>query len=404
MKTFLYKAKKDSEIINGSMIASGTQDVVNRLAQEGYIATYVGEEASWKNGTLKYSLKGLFGVRLKNIISFSKQLAALLKSGVPILKSLYILSEQAQTAYIKNIVEDIADKVKNGRTLSSSMNSHPKVFSPFYVAMVNAGEESGSLDVSLIRITEYYTRQADFVSKVKSALAYPILILIVGVLTVLFIFTHVIPRIIPLLLDLNVKLPLPTQILIGTSTFIKNNWFYILLTLLTLALIAGKATKNRFFKEHFSAFKLKVPFLGDFIFKSEFARFARALETSLESGIPIIKAMDISLQILNEPVIKGSLTKSLKELESGGSLGSTLKASRIFSPFVVTLVSIGEESGRLDEMLSDIASSFEADCEEYVKIITTLLEPIMVLVIGLVVGFIVSAVLLPIFQLNVMHL
>jgi len=404
MKKFYYKAKKDSEIIEGNMAAFSTQEVVNKLAQEGCVATCVKDISVKESAVSKYAWKDLFRVGLKDIISFSRQLAVLLKSKVSLLQALNILSGQSGNAYIKHIIDDVTDKVRDGETLSESLGRHPNMFSAFYIAMVKAGEESGSLDMALTRLSDYYIKQAEFISKVRAALAYPILILAVGFLTILFIFTYVIPRIIPLLLGLNVKLPLPTRILIGTSNLIKGNWFPILLFSLVFLLIIERAMHAKGFKNNFSLLKLKTPFLGDFIFKSEFAKFARAMQTSLHSGIPIIKTMSISVQIVNEPVIRDKLSLCLRELELGGSLGNTLKNLGTFPPFVFNLISIGEESGRLDEVLSNIAFSFESDCEEYIKVLTTLLEPVMVLVIGLVVGFIVSAVLLPIFQLNVMQI
>ncbi|MFC1704487.1 type II secretion system F family protein [Candidatus Omnitrophota bacterium] len=405
MKTFIYRAKNGPEnILEGKIVANSAQEVVDILKRKGYMATQVYEQTSSVDSAARFSLRMFFGVRLKEIAIFSRQLANLLKSGVPILKALHILSEQTQDAYFRNIIIDIAEKVKKGESLSMSLRSYPKIFTPFYIAMVKAGEDSGGVDRSLMRIADYYVKQLELQSKIKSALAYPMLILLVGIGSIIFIFTNVMPRIIPLFSSLNVELPMPTRILIAISEFLQGNWYYLILFVLIFLLIFKKAMSNKVFQYYISTIKLRLPIFGQLVFKSEVARFARALEMALHSGIPIIRALDISLPIINEYVIKESLSQSLKDLESGVTLSSTLKNAKIFPPFVFNLVSVGEESGKLYEALSDIADSFKTDCEDAIKTLTTLLEPSMVLIIGLIVGFIVTAVLLPIFQLNFMRL
>ncbi|MFC1593845.1 type II secretion system F family protein [Candidatus Omnitrophota bacterium] len=405
MKSFIYKAKSGPDkIIEGKIAAASTHEVVEMLTRKGYVATFVKEEVDAKKSTSRFSLRWMFGARLKEIMVFSRQLAHLLRAGVPILRALHILSEQTNNTYFAAIIDDIAEKVKKGQTFSLSLKAYPKHFSSFYIAMIKAGEDSGGMDKALQRISEYYSKQLELQSKVKSALSYPLFIVVVGFVSILFIFTNVMPRIIPLFTGLNVALPLPTQILISMSNFLRQYWFAVVLCMALFILIFKRAMNNKAFQRSISVFKLKLPLFGPLIFKSEFSRFARALEMALHSGIPIIRAIDISIPILSEYIIKESLTASLQELESGGSFSRALKNAQLFPPFILNLVSVGEESGRLYEALSDIADSYKADCEEAVRVLTTLLEPAMVLVIGLIVGFIVSAVLLPIFQLNFMRL
>ncbi len=404
MKNYIYKAKSGpDQIIEGSISANSSQEIVDLLAKKGYVAISIEEEQE-KDAVVRKSWKKLLGVNLKNLVIFSRQLSNLLKSGIPILKALRILAEQTNDKYFSTILLDIGEKVKKGHPFSVSLKSYPKVFSSFFIAMIKAGEDSGGVDQALLRISDYYYKQLELQSKIKSALAYPILILLVGIGSIIFIFTNVMPKIIPLFTNLNVELPLPTRILIMISDFLRSNLPWIALFMLLFLLIFKRAMSNDVFKSYISNLKLKIPIFGQLIFKSEFARFARALEMSLHSGIPIIKAIDISLPIVNEFVIKDNLTKSLQELEGGGTLSSALKKSKLFPPFIYNIISVGEESGKLYEALSNIAESFKTDCEDAVKTLTTLLEPAMVLIIGLVVGFIVSAVLLPIFQLNFMRL
>ncbi|MFC1755134.1 type II secretion system F family protein, partial [Thermoproteota archaeon] len=240
MKNFIYRAKEGPEkTVEGKMLANDTQEVVDRLARDGLVATYVKDEKDGLRDSSRYSLRGIFGfgIRLKDIIVFSRQLSKLLASGIPVLRSLTILSEQTQNGYFRSVIDDISEKVKNGQTMSASIKDYPKIFSPFYIAMVKAGEDSGGVDRALNRISECYKRQYELIYKVKAALAYPILILLVGIATLIFIFTNVIPRIIPILLSLRVSLPLPTKILIAMSSFAKNNWSWFLVWTLILILI-----------------------------------------------------------------------------------------------------------------------------------------------------------------------
>ena len=402
MKTFLYKAKNGpDEVIEGRMAAPNAESVVSRLARKGYVATYVEPELSAKKDS-RGRWSQIFGVRPSKLISFTRQMATLLRSGIPLLRGLIVLSEQTKDRYLSHVLNIIAEKVKNGQSLSSSLIAFPNVFSPFYVSMVKSGEDSGALDKSLARVSDYYQKQMRLNAKVRAALVYPVLVLGIGILTIFFVFTNVMPRIVPILLNLNTELPLPTKMLIGMSSFMKSNWMWLALAVVIFALIFHRAMKNKIFRRYLSKAKLKLPIFGNLIYKSELARFVRALEISLENGIPIINAISISVPILNEVSIKERLNTCVKSLEVGESMSKTFKDSAVFPPFVINLVSVGEESGNLSEVLSEVAGSFEEDCGDAVTIMVNLLEPVMVLGIGLVVGFIVSAVLLPIFQLNIM--
>ncbi|OQX80427.1 MAG: hypothetical protein B6D56_05125 [Candidatus Omnitrophica bacterium 4484_70.1] len=404
MGTFIYKAKNGPDnTIEGKMSAANVQEVVDRLNKQGYVATYVKEENIDRGISFPFWGQLIGKVTLKELIVFSQQLGFLLKAKVPILKALKILSQQIPNLYFRGVIKELTKQVKNGQPLSTSLKKYPKIFSSFYTTMVGAGEESGTLDKALMRITGYYVKQLEFISKVKSALTYPLLVLTVGFITLIFIFTKVIPRIIPLLKSLDIPLPFPTKVLISISSFLVDNWFFLVLGGLLLVLIWRKACYNKMFTYHLSILKLNLPILGQLIFKSEFARFARTLEISLQSGVPLVKGWEFSLPIIKEEVIRNNLEESLKVLKSGGRLCETLKGD-LFPPLVYNLVEIGEESGELEEAFSNIAQWFENDCQEFIRLLTTVLEPMMVLVVGLIIGFIVAAVLLPIFQLDFMQM
>ncbi|MFH1848035.1 MAG: type II secretion system F family protein, partial [Candidatus Omnitrophota bacterium] len=320
MKTFIYKAKEGPDkITEGKMAAVSAEDVVEKLNRLGYTATYVKEvqDAYSGRGENRGSLKQwhrFLGVGNKELITFTVQLANLLKSGVPILRALSILREQTHNRYLEYALGNMILKVKGGESFSSVMGDYPEVFSQFYVAMVRAGEDSGSIDKSLARVANYYKGQYELVSKVKSALAYPILITAVGLFTLIFIFTAVIPRLLPLLMNMNAKLPLPTLILIRLSVIVEESWFWIVLVIAIFVLIFRNACRNRAFRARVSHMKLRIPLFGDLVFKSEFAKFAQGLAISLESGIPIIKSMDVSVPIVRELAVRDCLEHATAQL------------------------------------------------------------------------------------------
>jgi type II secretory pathway component PulF len=400
MKIFLYKAKDGPDKhIEGKISASSVEDAVARLSQKGYVALYV-KELALSEKDKKQSRQLFVGVKNKELITFTVQLARLLKSGVTMLKAIYILAEQARSVYFRTLLEDIAEMVSRGNTLSMSLDKYPKVFSHFYVSMVRAGEKSGTVNESLNRIAEYYVKQQKIIKKVRSAMAYPVFILIVGLLTLFFVFTNVLPKILPVVMGLNVAIPMPTRILLGASSFMKANWFWIALASVIFILIAKRASASKTFRVSFSSFKQKIPVFGDIIYKSELARFARSLEVSIRGGVEIIDSINMALTTLNEHSIRDNIKSNLIHLESGESVSSVFEKSGVFSPMVLATITVAEETGNLPEALSEVAEAYESECEESIDILVSMVEPVMILLVGLLVGFIVSAVLLPVFQVG----
>ncbi|MDD4294501.1 MAG: type II secretion system F family protein [Candidatus Omnitrophica bacterium] len=398
MKTFFYEAKDGPDKkVSGKIIASDKQEAVTFLESKNLTPIIVKEEAAQikVSGRLRNAK-----VRLRDLIIFSKQLSGLLKSGVPILRSIHILSEQTENIKLKHILEDIAAKVQSGISFSSALYQYPKIFSQFFCAMIKSGEESGALDKTLYRLSGYYEKRDVFVNKARSAIIYPSLILAVGFFTVIFILTVVMPKIMPILIDLNANIHISTKILLGVSSFLKNTWHLWLFFFFLLVLILNRALKNASFREHLALLKNKIPLIGPLIFKLELSQFFRALSVVLEGGIPIVRAINITVPILNNPVLRKRMSLSADLLEKGGSWGYTLKEDKIYPPIVYNLILIGEETGNVRGALSEISDIFEYDIEENIKIIITLLEPCLILFVGLIIGFIVMALLLPVFELN----
>ena len=400
MSIFQYRAKKASgETISGQIEAQNQEAAIDLLSQRGLLPIALEEKntlASSQGGQIKPRK-----ISSKEIYYFSQQLSSLMKAGIPILRALSLISRQLTNPYFKYAIEDIERQIKDGQTLSNCLLNYPKIFNPFYVAMVHTGEESGNLREILERVSRYQKNQEEIASKVRSALAYPLLMAAVGIGTVIFILTFVMPRVTSLFTSVNQELPLPTQILIAISTFMRNAWPWILLTLVALAFFVARWRESSVGRAALSRLKLKVPLYGSFILKAELAKFCRALALLLHSGIPLIKGIRIAVPILDNQTIQKELAACEKDLEAGGSLGSSLKKAGYIPEMMTNLLLIGEESGTFEEVLNDIADSYDQETNETIKTLTTLLEPIMILTIGLIIGFIVIAMLLPIFQIDI---
>ena len=430
MGTFSYRAKRGpNDTATGVIEADNLDDAVEKLSAQGLIPVHLQEEAK---GTVHESKKAasqkpaeprekktatialsktkikiapppLFDrVKSSDITIFGRQLASLTKAGVPILQALWIIYEQSQKPKFKKVIFEIHDEIKNGKSFSDCLKHYPKYFPPVYVALVRAGEDSGSLESSLLRISEHRQKQEAILSHVRTAMAYPALMFLTGVGTIVFMLTYVIPKLTSLFSTMGGHLPLPTRILMRLSHFFQNPIFWIIVGSVIVGIVTAIKLKPLAAQSLWSRFALRAPILKDFMLKSELARFSRTLELLIKSGVSILRAIEITAPVLNNLVLRQEIEKTGRELAGGGSLGQSMKDSGVFPLFMTNLISVGEQSGRMDEALSEIAGFYEHETDESIKIMTSLLEPIMIVVMGAVVGFIVIAMLLPMFELNMM--
>ncbi|MFC1807268.1 type II secretion system F family protein [Candidatus Omnitrophota bacterium] len=402
MPVYKYKAKKGtSGIVEGKIEAQTEAEAVEKLSQSDCLPMSI-EEHLPDTDTRSVSFTRPFGkIRSRDITIFSRQLATLLKSGVPILDALNILLEQSDNEHLKNVISEIHNSVKAGGVFSSALAQYPKIFPFLYIAIIRAGEDSGKLHEALLRIADYRAKQDEMLSKFRMAMAYPILMAIVGIGTIIFMLTFVMPRLMNIFINMQQTLPLPTRILIYVSSSLRQYWLWIAAVLIILALLIKRNLQTKAGRFALSLLKLRIPIFGTFTLKNELGRFSRTMELLIRSGVPILKSLELGIPVLENEIIKSKLKKSYKDLEQGGSFGKSLKDSKLIPIFVSNLIIIGEESGRLHEALSEVALSYEHDTEESIRIMTSLLEPLMILFVGLIVGFIVVAMLLPIFEINV---
>lgn len=398
MPIFVYRAKKENaETVTGEIVAPDQESAVDEVGRLGLIPVSV-EEKSLQGGASP-TVKGQ-PVKVKEMYSFTRQLVGLLKSGVPLLQALDLLSRQTHNRSFAAVLSDVASGVRNGRALSSCLADHPRVFSELYVAMARAGEESGRLKELLFNMAGYYKKQDEIAMKVRTALAYPIFMLVVGVLSVFFILTYVMPRITVLFQGLH-ALPWPTTFVIALSQVTAKSWPVLFVMTFILVVFFRSVDQALKFRRAVKRFLFGIPGIQGLVLKIDTERFARTLSLLLDSGIPILKALEIAIPILDNEEMKKSLWDAHAKVSGGMGFGETLEESAVVPDLFARLITVGEESGELAGALADIADTYDQEVSETTKALTTLLEPVMILVIGLVIGFIVFAMLMPIFQMDI---
>jgi general secretion pathway protein F len=349
------------------------------------------------------SILGLLkGVKPGEISAMTRQLSVLLGAGVPLVKSLDALISQITNPQLKKIMAQIKESVNQGNSLAFSLSQHPKVFSNIYINMVHSGEASGSLDVVLDRLAEFGEHQQALRSRFKAALAYPVFMSLIGILVLFFLITFIVPNITRVFTEMHQSLPLPTMVLIEVSNFLLSFWWAILLVIFSGIVILRQSKKRPGVGYIWDKIKLRIPVLGSINQKIALARFGGTLGSLLQSGVPLISALQIVGRIVGNSLIARVIDNAVDDIQAGKSLASTLSQSQWFPSMVIQMISVGEQSGELEAMLNKIADTHEREVESHIMALTSMLEPVMILIMGLIVGFIVISILLPIFEMNQM--
>ncbi|MGD8226635.1 MAG: type II secretion system inner membrane protein GspF [Desulfobacteraceae bacterium] len=339
-------------------------------------------------------------VRPGEVSVVTRQLSTLLGAGITLVSALEALITQVANPLLKKIMAQIKESVNEGNSLAFSLSQHPKVFSQIYINMVRAGEASGSLDLVLDRLAEYSEHQQALRGRVKAALAYPIFMFLIGTLVLLFLVTVVVPQITKVFSDMHQTLPLPTLILINVSEFLKGFWWLLLAGLVVAIILLKQFRKTPKGSYIWDEIKIRVPIFGSISLRLAIARFGRTLGNLLDSGVPLLTALEIVRNIVNNVLISDVIDNAMEEIQAGKSLAAPLSRSTWFPPMAIQMISVGEQSGELEKMLNKIADIYEREAESRITVMTSMLEPIMILVMALVVGFMLISILLPIFEMN----
>lgn len=404
MPLYSYRATDSmGKIIEGNMEAQGERVVVDRLHKLGYIPIKIGLPG--EGGILSRDIKwDFFSKRVSrgDALAFTHALATLLNAGLPMDRSLSILVQIAEKQELKNLLEEIVKDVGGGSTLSAALGKHPKVFSRLYVNMVRAGEAGGFLTDSLQQLAKYLESAQDLRDYITSAMIYPAILTGVGGISVIVLLTFVVPRFAQIFSHTGTPLPLPTQILLGFSSMVRDYWWAILGAFGALYWGFKRYTRTDQGRLKWDRWKLQRILVGNLIKKIEVSRFARTLGTLIKSGIPILSGITIVQEILGNKVISSSMDNVHKTVKEGGQMSEVLRKDNLFPLMAVHMVNVGEESGNLDEMLVHVADNYENEVRTDVKRLVSLLEPAMILFMALVVGFVVISILLAIFSVNEM--
>jgi type II secretory pathway component PulF len=400
MPVYLYKAKDGpGRVVTGTLKEDSRPAVIARLGAMGYSPVSIEEQAAGASvAPGRWRLARRPGKR--DVTVFTRQLASLLKAGVPILRSLATIREQSENPVFARVVDDLEARIQDGGMLSDALERHPRLFSSLYVNMIKAGEWGGVLDGVLSRLAVVREEEEETRRKVQAAVAYPVLILTVGLITVFVLLAFFLPRVLALFQNVQ-ALPLPTRILMGISRFFSETWPWLLAALAVLALTARRLLRIEKGQLRFDRFKLRIPVLRHFIVYAELSRFCRTLALLLNAGVNIDKALELSMATVQNRVLRQDLDQARRDtIQQGLPFSGGLRRSVWIPVYVGNMAVVGEEGGHLDEALQEVSSFYEKELDLRMRLMTSLLEPLLILGIGVLVGFIVAAMLLPIFNLS----
>ncbi len=398
MPVFLYRAAdRGGHTIDGVMEAPDARAVIERLHKESYFPVRVSPHAERK----AWPTLGGRRVRQRDLLALTQQLATLFEAGLPLDRALAILQELAPSAKVGEIITDLLRSVRGGSSLSDALaKHHPRPFSRLYINMVRAGEKGGVLEVALRRLAEFLESRAAFTEAIVSALAYPLVITTVGAGAVVFLLTFVIPRFATIFADLHQAIPLPTQILMAVSASVQSYWWVGVLAVLAVILGWRLWTGTPEGRLQWDRLLLRAPRVGPLTMKVETARFLRTLGTMLKSGVPVLGALAVVGDMMSNQIVARSVQRLADSVKRGGTVASGMREHGQFPMLAVHMVRVGEETGRLEDMLLKAAETLEGDVRTDLKRMIGLLEPAVILAMGVLVAFIVVAMLLAIFSIN----
>nr|WP_320013323.1 type II secretion system inner membrane protein GspF [uncultured Desulfobacter sp.] len=348
-----------------------------------------------------FNLPPLFSsVKSSEVTMITRQLATLLAAGFPLLKAVATLVPQTKSKTFKRVLSRVKDAIEEGNSFADALGAHPQVFSAVYINMVKAGEASGTLEVVLERLADFSEKREDTKKKVQASLAYPVFMAVIGFLVLVFLLTFIVPNITKIFTDMNHELPMPTQMLLGISGMVKAWWWLIIPAPFFAILCLYGIRKTDRGGRILDRIILSLPVSGNLTRQLIASRFSRTLGSLLDNGVPLLTALGITKTISGNRVIAELIEKCAQTVEQGGSLGSILEKSSAFPDLAAQMIKVGEKSGEMEKMLEKLAELFERNVQTAITAATSIIEPLIILIMGLVIGFIILAVCLPIFEIN----
>jgi type IV pilus assembly protein PilC len=399
---FVYKVRgPNSSVVNGTIDAADQRAAVDKLRGQKYIILEIAEA---KKSAFDDFLKNLNifkpKIKSKDLVLFSRQMSTLVSAGVPIVQGLSILSEQIENPAFKTVVAKVQEDIESGQAIADAMRKHPNAFTDLYVSMIRAGELGGILDVILERLSAYLESTEALKGKVKGAMIYPIVVGSIAGAVTIFLLTFVIPTFKEIFSSFGAELPFVTQMLINLSDLMRK--YFIVVVLFPVGIIIGfkQLRKSEVGERKTDELSLKIPVFGLLLRKVAIAKFTRTFGTLIKSGVPILQALDTVAKTSGNKVIEKSIMQARESIREGERIADPLKRAGVFPPMVIQMISVGEETGNLDTMLSKIADFYDQEVDVAVKGLTSMIEPIIIVAMGLVIGTIVIAMFLPMFELG----
>ena len=396
MPMFEYTARNAStgQIQKGQLEVQSKDDVNAYLRKNRLILVSLREAPK----QIKLSLGG-GRIKTRDIVIFTRQFATMINAGLPLVQSLNILAQQTENKALAEVTKQVVYDVESGNTLADALSKHPKAYSDLYVNMVAAGEAGGILDTILLRLATFLEKNDALLRKVKAAMVYPGVIISVAGIAIAVLLVFVIPTFQSLFASANLELPLPTRVVIGLSAFLIGYWWAVLLAIGAMVFAIRQYYATPAGQKQIDGALLKAPVLGDLLRKSAVSRFTRTLGTLVSSGVSILEGLEITAKTAGNRVIHDAVMQSRQSIAGGETIAAPLEKSKVFPPMVISMIAVGEQTGGLDEMLSKIADFYDEEVDVAVSALLSLMEPVMIVVLGVIVGGMVIAMYLPIFDM-----
>lgn len=394
--TYVWKGKTAAgEMVSGETQAASRAELMLSLRKKRVTMT----SAKEKSKGMGLSLSRTRGVSTKDLAVFTRQFSTMINSGLPLVQCLDILSKQAEKDHFRQLISQTMRDVEAGSTLADALSRHPAVYSDLYVNMVEAGEAGGVLDVILARLASYLEKMDSLKRKIKSAMMYPSVVLVVTIAATIFMLVFIIPTFAKMYSDFGGELPGPTRFVMALSGFVRTKWWLLAGAAFGFYLAVKRYYNTEGGRVAVDKMLLRIPVLGPVLLKASIARFTRTLGTLVSSGVPILEGLEITAKAAGNTMVKAAVMKTRTSISSGQTIAGPLRDSEVFPPMVVQMISVGEETGALDEMLTKIADFYDDEVDSAVDAMTSVIEPIMIVMMGGVVGGMVVAMYLPIFKL-----
>ncbi len=399
MPTFTYQAKQGpTNVVEGTITAASQDEVVAKLLRDGLVPVSILIKGSdlpdEPNGAPRVRISG------KQRRLFTRQLTSLLKAKVELVPAMTILKDQSTERPVRALLDGLERHMREGNTFSAALAQHPSVFSPLFLSAIRAGEAAGKLDDILLKLVQFDDQQEQLESRLRGALAYPVLLGVIGVACLGFFIWGVVPKMAGLFDQLGGRLPWPTRMLISLSAVLSRDWPWILAGTVLAILVIRAMARSPLIVSAVEGILIRLPFSRDIIQARQVGRFTRTLQLLLHSGLPVFQAMEVARPTMNSIRMEGRMREAQERVKRGESIADSLRAARCFPPLVTHMVAVGESAGTLVDVLDEMASYYERSLNETLQIATTLLEPIMIVVMGALVGFCVLAMMLPVFQMT----